>query len=91
MDKLVLQDYVKALKEFSLAEEKAIENGLRACHFDQRIQIFDGIIGLAESVGADTTSEYTGGKYPCKMTFHYDGLEFFQIEEKEEDFDETNA
>ena len=87
MDKSVLQDYIKAIKEFKLVEDKAKEKGVRACWFDHRIQIFSGIIELAESVGAETTSKYTLGKYPYKRTFYYEGLEFFQIERKEEDFE----
>jgi len=89
MDKSVLQDYTKAIKEFRLAEQTANENGLRVCCFDYRIQIFGGIIELAESVSAEIKLEYTDGVYPYKRTFYYEGVEFFQIEREEENFNET--
>ena len=71
----------KSLKEYICDDGDNFEHNaeLVMCSPMDCIQLSQGIVALAEELGAEITYEYFGGKFPHKYSFMYRGHEVLQL------------
>lgn len=74
--------YHECIKRLMQIELETVENGFEMCEAGCR-HIYKGINDLAEALQVELIASTHSVSFPYRLSFTYDGIEYFQISETE--------